>query len=306
MSPILHDAMTTGNAFARVDYADRHEHLELIALYSQTRYQIPIDPRFCRFPRPRGARGRGSDVLGNLPTPFVPYDANPLEDERDLFAAVSYISRDAESRLQVTPFVRESYSRLSCDPAGSLGPDGGPTHLQRRRARRHPPGRPRRFELDRREEPRLESRPVADIAFSHVDYTSYTRDNASPNGGPDRSLTLSGHDDTTVLLAGAYLQAGSPPGQVDHLPGDTSRRRDATFGSGGDASLLLVGPSARLGVSYSLTTSLDAHAYAGYIWQLPNTIDGPVAARILGLSLRRKTSPTDLKAEKDWTGELGS
>jgi outer membrane cobalamin receptor len=43
----------------------------------------------------------------------------------------------------------------------------------------------------------------------------------------------------------------------------------------------------------------------GYLWQPPSTIDAPVAARILIPSLAGQTLATDVKAEKDWTAELG-
>jgi hypothetical protein len=72
-----------------------------------------------------------------------------------------------------------------------------------------------------------------------------------------------------------------------------------------EPTLLLAGPSARLGVSYAPTKETVLHAYAGRFWQPPPSIDAPVAARILVPSLAGKPVPVDLKAETDWYGEVG-
>ena len=48
-----------------------------------------------------------------------------------------------------------------------------------------------------------------------------------------------------------------------------------------------------------------AHAFAGYLWQPPDAIDGAVAARVLIPSLASQTLPVDVEAEKDWSGEVG-
>jgi outer membrane cobalamin receptor len=307
VSPILHDAMTTGSAFARADYAlDSHERVELVGTYSQTRYQIPIDPTIVPLSQAPAGATRGPDSYGNLPPPFVPYNANPLEDERNVFVALSYIRKDGNDRFQVTPYVRESYGKLSCDPNGSLGPtaDPGSTCSDVERDAVHFGGLADVTWGDRKTQA-WKAGVVADVTPSHVDYTSYTRNDNSPAGGPDPALTLSGHDDTTVVMAGAYIQDKISIGRLTVFPGLRLDIENADYNESGVSPLVLVGPSARLGISYSLTDTIEAHAYAGYIWQPPNTIDGPVAARILVPGLAGHPIQDDLKAEKDWTGEVG-
>ena len=91
VSPILHDKMMTGSGFARVDYIlGEHDRVEVIALYSQTHYQVPIDPTILPLSDAPSGATRGNDSYGNPPTVFVPYSANPIEDERDMLLAASY------------------------------------------------------------------------------------------------------------------------------------------------------------------------------------------------------------------------
>ncbi len=45
VTPILHDSMTSGSGFLRLDYHLREtDHIELITTFNQSRFQIPIDP----------------------------------------------------------------------------------------------------------------------------------------------------------------------------------------------------------------------------------------------------------------------
>ena len=104
VTPILHDDMVTGSGFARVDYdVGDHDRLELISTFDQSRYQIPIDPTVLPLTQaPRGAV-RGPDVYGNDPPPFVPYDANPVDIERNLFATVSDSHVGSDATVQLAP-----------------------------------------------------------------------------------------------------------------------------------------------------------------------------------------------------------
>jgi hypothetical protein len=302
VSPILHDAMTSGSVFSRVDYlTGPHERLELLGSFNQTRYQIPIDPTL----EPSSGATRGPDIYGNTPPPFVPYDANPVDLEQNLFAAVSYQRSHENSVVQIAPFVRRSFGQLTCDPEHSLGAsaDFGSSCSDVRRDVWH--GGTVASVGWTQGSHSWKAGATVDFARSHVDYTAYFRDDDAAQGGPNPSRTLSGHDDTDVLLAGAYVQDRMSFGRWTVFPGLRLDSERATFADSGLDPLLLVGPSVRLGASYAVTDQLVAHAFAGYLWQPPSTIDGPVAARVLVPSLAGRQLPVDVKAEKDWATEVG-
>ena len=309
VSPILHDNLQSGSAFARVDYAlDRDEHLELLATFNQS--QLP-DPhrsrRCCRCPMAPPGAVRGPDSYGNPPPPFVPYGANPTDTERDVFVALSYKRRlAADATLQVSPYVHAIHGQLLCDPAGSLGPsaDPGSTCSDVGRDIVHE-GVSTTFTWKTGPEHAWKAGATLDVAESTVRYTAYQRNDASPAGGAEPAATLSGQDRTDVLLAGAYVQDRITLGKWTLLPGVRADVQHATFLESGEPDLVLGGPSARLGTSYAITDELVAHAFAGYLVQLPSAVDAPVAARILVPSLAGQTIPVDLKAERDWTGEVG-
>ena len=308
VSPILHDSMMAGSAFARVDYelgaADR---LELLAAYDQHDYQIPIDPTVLPLSDAPPGAVRGVDVYGNPPPSFVPYDANPTDDERDLFVALAYKHRlSADASVQFAPYAHEIYGKLLCDPAGSLGPtaDPGSTCSDVTRDILHE-GLSTTFTWNAGSSQLWKAGATMDVAESTVDYTSYQRNDASPAGGTNPADTLSGRDATTMLVAGAYIQDKISLGRWTLLPGARADVQHAAYLQTGVPDLLLGGPSARLGVSYAFTDDLVAHAFGGYVVQLPSAIDAPVAARILVPSLAGQPIPVDLKAEKDWMGEIG-
>jgi len=307
VSPVLHDGMVTGSGFARIDYQvnDRNR-LELLSSFNESRYQIPIDPTVLPLSEaPRGAI-RGPDAYGNDPPPFVPYDANPVEVERNFFATASYVHTANKATLQVAPFVRESYGNLTCDPAGSLGAsaDPGANCSDVRRNVFHEgalvsvsghPNAGHTWKLG----------VLADFARSQVNYAAYFRDDSSPLGGPDPTQTLLGRDTTNTLLAGAFAQDTIAIGKWTLFPGLRLDIERAYYEHSDTPPLLLLGPSTRLGLSYAVTSSLVVHSFVGYLWQPPSTIDAPVAARILIPALAGQSLPVDLKAEKDWTAELG-
>lgn len=306
-SPILHDALKAGDAFTRVDYRPGdHDRFELIARYSQQDFQIPIDPTL--LPLSAGPPGavRGPDAYGNAPPVFVPYDANPTESERDLLATVAYTHSFAEGTLQIAPFARWSYGDLDCDPAGSLGPTADPGSTCSRVTRRllHE-GENATYAWSVGDRQRWKAGAVLDDAQSVVDYTQYTRDDASPSGGPDPSLSLAGRDSTNILLAGAFVQDEITLGRLKIMPGLRADVLDAAFVGTGEPNLVLAGPSARLGASYALSDRLTLHAFAGSLWQPPSAVDAAVAARVLVPSLAGKPVPVDVKAETDEYGEVG-
>jgi len=308
VSPILHDGLTAGSAFARLDYEiDRSDRVELIASFTQSQDQIPIDPTVLPLSAAPPGAVRGSDVYGNPPPPFVPYGANPTDAERDVFVALSYTHRfDRDARLQVAPYVHESLGQLLCDPSGSLGPtaDPGSTCSDVRRDIVHEGAlvsvawRPDTLQA-------WKTGATLDYAESDVSYASYTRADASPSGGTDPALTLAGQDAAAVMLAGVYVQDQITLGRWTIFPGARLDAQHASFMGSVEPALDAWGPSGRLGVSYAFSDDAVLHAFAGYLWQPPNAIDGAVAARVLVPSLAGQHIPVDIKPERDWSGEIG-
>jgi hypothetical protein len=307
VSPILHDATTGGSAFVRADHeVGSRGRLQLLASVDQRRFQIPIDPTLVPLSEAPPGAARGVDQYGNVPPPFVPYDANPIEDERTLLVMAPFTDREDGMELHVAPFFRESFSRLSCDPVGTLGPsaDRGSTCSDVRRDELHAGGL-----LDVAwkggEAHSWKSGMLVDLSDSRVDFASYTRLDSDPLAGPNSAKTVFGSDATHVALAGAYLQDRIAIGRLALVPGIRLDIERFDVGEGGDRSRLLVGPGVRLGASYSITPDLVVHGFAGYLWQPPSTLDGPVAARVLGLAPAGQPVSPDIQAEKDWTAEIG-
>jgi hypothetical protein len=306
-SPILHDALQAGDVFARITYRPTgDDRFEVLARYSQQQFQIPIDPTLR--PLSDGPPGavRGPDAYGNLPPPFVPYDANPTEAERDLFVALSYARSFGSGSLQLAPYVRSSYGDLDCDPRGSLGPTADPGSICSSVTRRllHE-GENATYSWRVDDEQRWKAGVTLDDAHSSVAYTQFTRDDASPSGGADPALTLSGADSTNILLAGAFVQDEITLGRWKIFPGIRADVQNATFMGTAQPNLLLAGPSARLGVSYAIGEGLVVHAFAGYLWQPPSAVDAAVAARVLVPGLAGQPIPADVKAQRDESAELG-
>jgi hypothetical protein len=304
---VLHDHLTSGGGIAILKYqATPRDLVELVAFGDQSNFEIPIDPQILPLSSLPPGTIRQPDSYGNAPPPFVPYNANPTDSERSLFAAVSYNHLFDTGALQIAPFFRQSFGDLECDPAGSLGAtaDPGSTCSDVRRNAFHEGivanyTRP----IDSHQVVKLGA--LADDAFSWVNYASFTRDDASLQGGPNPADTLSGEDRTNVLLAGVYAQDAITYGKWSVLPGARVDMQSVDFVGGGEPSLFLVGPSARLGASYAATSNIVLHAFAGYLWQPPNTVDAAVAARILVPSLAGEPLPVDLKAETDWAADAG-
>ena len=306
-SPILHDAQRGGSAFARLDYRpSQADRLEVLARYSEQHLQIPIDPTL--LPLSAGPPGamRGPDVYGNSPPPFVPYDANPTEVERDLFVTAAYAHAFANGSVQLAPYVRSSYGDLDCDPGRSLGAtaDPGSVCASVTRTLLHE-GENVSYAWSGGPAQNWKAGFVIDDAQSEVEYTQFTRDDGMPAGGPNMGLTLAGRDKTNILGAGVFLQDDISVGKLKIFPGLRADVLNATFDGTGQPNLSLAGPSARLGFSYEFSRALVLRGFVGYLWQPPNAVDAAVAARVLVPGLAGQSIAADVKAERDESAEVG-
>jgi outer membrane cobalamin receptor len=303
---VLHDYRSGGNAFAKLDYEfDSSNRLTLVATYEQDKFQIPIDPTMLPLSDAPPGAIRGNDVYGNPPPPFVPYDANPTDFERTFFAALSYVHTGNVS-TQVSVFARGLYEDFSCDPVGSLGPTADPgsvcTNFTRTAIQFGALGNATWHWLTGNNwKAGVEVRDQQ----SSVNSSLFTRDDASPSGGPDPSLTLTGSDDINTISAGVYLEDRIEVGKFTFLPGVRFDIQNTSFGSSNVPSLLLSGPSARLGASYALNDAVIFHAFFGYLWEAPVNFDAPVLAPILIPSLAGQPQPVDLKPATTLSAELG-
>ena len=148
---------------------------------------------------------------------------------------------------------------------------------------------------------------MLDFAESTVDYTSYSATTRRPSGARTLADAVSGRDSPTRSSSARYVQD-----KVTSASGRSSRAcaldvaERALRRQPASRTLLLGGPSGRMGLSYAIT---DEHrrprVRAATLVQLPSTIDAPVAARVLSRRSPGRPLPVDLKAEKDWSGELG-
>ena len=303
---VLHDYRIGGNGFAKLDYEiDSRNRLALVATYQEDKFQIPIDPTMLPLSDAPPGAVRGNDVYGNPPPPFVPYNANPTDLERTFFAALSYV-HTGDVNTQVSVFARGIYEDFDCDPVGSLGPTADPGSVCTTFTRNAIhfgalanatwhwlTGNTWKAGVELRDQ------------RSSLNASLFTRDDGSPSGGPDPSLTLTGSDNINTLSAGAYLEDRIEVGNFTVLPGVRFDIQNTSFASSIEPNLFLSGPSARLGASYAFNDAVILHAFAGYLWEAPVNFDAPVLAPILIPSLGGQPQPVDLKPATTWSAELG-
>jgi outer membrane cobalamin receptor len=306
-TPIVHDAETAGAAFGKVDFhASAHDRFELLTEWQAHSYQIPIDTTIEPLSDAPPGAVRGTDVYGNAPPVFVPYTANPTEQEQDLLAAVSYLHTAGGEKLQASPYFRYSTIDLSCDPAGSLGPTADPdttcTNLDRRVLHE---GFHVTYAWQVGTSQRWKAGLLADDAQETLDFSLFTNQ-GSPKGGPNPSMTQTGADSINVFQGAAFVQDEIAFGKGTFFPGARFDLENAGYGgsSGAPPDLLLAGPSARLGFAYPVTDRVLFHSSVGYVWSNPQALDVPVVAQAFGLT---KSIPAadELKAEKDEQADLG-
>ena len=303
---VLHDRRTGGNGFLKLDYEiDGRNRLALVATYQEDKFQIPIDPTMLPLSDAPPGAIRGNDVYGNAPPQFVPYGANPTDLERTFFAALSYI-HTGDVKTQVSVFARGIYEDFDCDPAGSLGATADPGSVCTTFTRnaihfgglanatwQWLPGNTWKAGVEVRDQQ------------STLNASLFTRDDGSPSGGPDPSLTLTGRDNINTLSAGVYLEDRIEVGNFTFLPGVRFDIQNTSFASSVEPNLFLSGPSARLGASYAFSDAVILHAFTGYLWEAPVNFDAPVLAPILIPSLGGGPQPVDLKPATTWSAELG-
>jgi outer membrane cobalamin receptor len=307
LTPILHDAERAGNAIARVNYdATDNDRIEIVTRYSQQFFQIPIDPTL--LPLSDGPPGatRGSDSYGNAPAQFVPYDSDPTEAERDFLITAAYTHMFANGNLLVAPYFRYFSSNLECDPVHSLGAtaDPGSTCSNIDHDLYHE-GANVTYAWNAGTSQRWKVGVIVDDSQSKDGYTQFTRDDASPQGGPNPALTVTGTDSLNIVSGGAYAQDEIRVGALTLLPGVRADFQDAMFQDTSQPNLMLASPSPRLGAQYALDSEFTLHGFAGYLWLPPNAVDASVAARLLVPGLEGQPIPIDVKAETDEDAELG-
>ncbi len=303
---ILHDGRVGGEGFLKADYAiDSSNRLSLLATYSENHFQIPIDATMLPLSDAPPGAVRGNDSYGNAPPQFVPYNANPTDVERSLLTAVSFV-HTGEVSTQASLYMREMYADYDCDPTDALGATADPGAFCASITRRaYHFGGVGNVTWNWLPGNHWKAGVAIDDQQNNLGVAQYTRDDASPTGGVNPSLTLAGSDQINTLSVGAYVEDRIEVGKLTLLPGFRYDVQNTTFASSNQAPLFLSGPSARLGGSYALSDVVILHAFAGYLWETPVDFDGPLAAQILIPSLAGQTLPDDLKASTTWSAELG-
>src|SRR5581483_6417572 len=85
---VLNDNRIGGNGFLKLTYdIDARNRLEAFATYQEDQFHIPIDPTLLPLSEAPPGAVRGNDAYGDPPPQFVPYNAQPSDFERTVFAA---------------------------------------------------------------------------------------------------------------------------------------------------------------------------------------------------------------------------
>ncbi len=307
---VLNDNRTGGNGFAKLTYdLDGQNRLEAFATYEEDKFHIPIDPTMLPLSDAPPGAVRGNDAYGDPPPQFVPYNAQPTDFERTVFASRSILHSLGDVRR----------------PALAVRPRGSLRELVRRAVRSG------RLSIRRsscsdfiRENFHFgllgkvtwswlpgnswKAGIQVDQAHSSLGLMDYTRDDASPTGGIDSSMTIIGGDSVSTTTAGVYIEDRIEAGKFTFLPGLRFDLQNTTYGDNSDVgNVFLAGPSGRLGASYAPVDWAVIHAFAGYLWEAPTNFDAPVIAPLVGVpnpGVATLNAQHPLPATT-WSGELG-
>ena len=303
-TPIVHDETQSGQILAKLGYnLGTRDKLEATFAFRQATLQIPIDTTMLPLSlAPPGAQ-RGDDGYGNDPPRFIPYDANPVQRERDLLGIVSYRHHGPRGDWLAALIVRDSQGDLSCDPARSLGATADPgTICSDIQHRAQSYSGLLHFSRGIGAHNFVKAGIQLGDEESTIGYTQYTRDDDSPSGGVDAAQTITGRDRTRVLTLGPFVEDRFTWGALTILAG---LRYDlqAIFVPG-QKTLTFDTPSGRLGAQYGLSRYVRLHAFVGYLW-MPPSLDAPTAARALGLVPPGQPLVLDVRPEETWSAEVG-
>jgi hypothetical protein len=305
-TPILHDTLHDGRAFLRLeDKPSSNDRVEMIAVYAESHYEIPIDPTLLPLSDGPPNAVRGTDQYGNSAPPFVPYNSNPTELERELFSGLSWFHDfNSKAELQIAPFFRYQASVLGCDTVDQLGATADPGSICSDVDHQVFEGGLQANQTLTIGANHFKAGLLFDYQHSNTAYSQFTRDDEAPYGA-DPSLTVSGVDDLDTILGGLYLQDEIKLGKWTFFPGFRLDYQHAQLeGAGSAASSDFWGPSLRLGAVYAFTDKIVLHGFVGDLFQTPS-YDAPAAARVLGLIPPGAPIPFDLKPEIDYYAELG-
>src|SRR5262249_31897423 len=120
-----------------------------------------------------------------------------------------------------------------------------------------------------------------DYLDGHTDFRAFTRDDASPAGGPDPAATAGGSDHTRALLFGFYVQGRWEHGRLTLHGGLRFDEQHVAPNSGGASDQAGVSP--RLGLSFAFRPEVMGRVFVGINWQPPAPLDAASAARTLGV-----------------------
>ncbi len=304
---VLNDKRIGGNGFLKATYElTDNDRLEILGTYQEDTFHLPIDSTMLPLSAAPPGAIRGNDVYGDSPPPFIPYDAQPTDHERTIFAALSYLHSGESVNSQLSLYAREIYEDFNCDPTRALGASADPgsqcSNFTRDEFHYGLLGKITWHWL------RVHSWKAGiqlDEAPSNVNFSLFTRNDVSPTGGIDPMQTLNGGDNINTITGGVFLEDRIEIGKLTLLPGVRLDLQNTSFGSANLNNLFLYGPSARVGASYTFNRYVTLHAYAGYTWEAPTTFDAPVVAPIVNPSLAGQKLNVDLKGATTWSGEVG-
>jgi outer membrane cobalamin receptor len=304
-APILNDTLHDGRLFLRMeDTPSSRDRLELLGIYAESHYEVPVDPTLLPLSDGPANALRGQDQYGNSAPPFLPYNSTPRELERELFAGLSWFHDFSPSaQLQIAPIFRYDQSALTCDAIDELGPTVDPGATCSSVNHQVFEGGLQANQTFAVGINHFRAGLLLDYQHSDITYDQYFQG----SDGFDPGMTLGGEDDIDTVLGGVYVQDEIKVGKWTFLPGfrlDYQHSQLAASALAPGASSDFWGPSLRLGVAYAFTERMVLHAFVGDLFQAPS-YDAPVAARILGLIPATSPIPFNLQPETDYYAEIG-